>query len=198
MTLERAYPITIGSNLGTTTTSILAALSLKLDAHAIQLALCHLFFNLFGIFLFFLIPVLRCPLFMSLKLGEKAVKYKWFSIFYILTSFFLLPLVFYGLSLIHTVLVYAFSIIIVLLFISVITINYLQEKKPQLLPRVLQDWKFLPKPLRTLETVDYVVQTYMEVYCCCFVRRTVAAVPVVGVTGNKKDALFGINLTGGQ
>ena len=25
-----------------------------------------------------------------------------------------------------------------------------------------------------------------------------AAVPVVGVTGNKKDALFGINLTGGQ
>ncbi len=29
-------------------------------------------------------------------------------------------------------------------------------------------------------------------------RRTVAAVPVVGYGGKKKDALFGINLTGGQ
>jgi hypothetical protein len=32
------------------------------------------------------------------------------------------------------------------------------------LPRVLQTWHFLPKPLRTFATVDYVVQTYMEVH----------------------------------
>ena len=40
--------------------------------------------------------------------------------------------------------------------------------------------------------------TLPQVYCCCFVKRTVAAVPVVGYTGKKKDTLFGINLTGGQ
>ena len=51
----------------------------------------------------------------------------------------------------------------ILLFILVITINYLQENYPEMLPYMLKDWKFLPKPLRTLETIDYVVQTYMEV-----------------------------------
>lgn len=103
--------------------------------------------------------------------------------------------------------------IIVFIIFFIISVNYLQEHHEKKLPRVLRDWKFLPKPLRTLETIDYVVQTYMEVcslhrkqilmiyskvYCCCFVRRTVAAVPVIGYSGAKSDSLFGINLSGGQ
>ena len=75
---------------------MLAALSLKLESHAFQLALCHLFFNFFGIILFFIIPKMRWPLFIARKFGEKAVKYKWFSIFYIVSSFFFLPLMIYG------------------------------------------------------------------------------------------------------
>ena len=65
----------------------------------------------------------------------------------------------------------------ILLFILVITINYLQENYPEMLPYLLKDWKFLPKPLRTLETIDYVVQTYMEVvfisrYTHCHVAKS--------------------------
>ena len=75
---------------------------------------------------------------------------------------------------------YSVALLAILLFFFVICVNYLQEHKPQMLPYFLKNWKFLPKSLRTLRTVDFVVQTYMEVYCCCIVRRTVAAVPVIG------------------
>ena len=67
-----------------------------MEVNAFRLSLCHFFFNLTGILAFFIIPQMRWPLFMAKKLGEKAVKFKWFSIFYIVTSFFLLPLCFYG------------------------------------------------------------------------------------------------------
>ena len=98
ITLERAYPITLGANLGTTATSIIAALSFNGGRTAFRLSLCHFFFNFSGILVFFIVPQLRWPLFMAKKLGEKAIKFKWFSIFYIITSFFLLPLCFYGWS----------------------------------------------------------------------------------------------------
>ena len=96
LTLERAYPITLGANLGTTATSVIAALSISGGRTAFTLSLCHFFFNLAGILAFFILPQMRWPLFMAKKFGEKAVKFKWFSIFYIITSFFLLPLLFYG------------------------------------------------------------------------------------------------------
>ena len=96
--LDRAYSISLGSNLGTTATSLIAAFSFTVlhSRTALRLALCHVFFNLFGIVLFFIVPRMRIPLFMAIKFGNKAVKYKWFSIFYIVASFFLLPLAFYG------------------------------------------------------------------------------------------------------
>ena len=53
--------------------------------------------------------------------------------------------------------------IVLVIVLSVVSLNYMQEHHSKILPRVLRDWKFLPKPLRTLETIDYVVQTYMEV-----------------------------------
>ena len=196
LTLERAYPITLGANLGTTTTSLIAALSFQMEVTAFRLSLCHFFFNLAGILAFFVLPQTRVPLFIARKFGEKAIKFKWFSIFYIVTSFFLLPLCFYGwlrnstkylifdflsgLSQIHPILMYTVAILAVVLLFFVISVNYLQDNKPEILPYFLKTWKFLPKSLRTLRTVDFVVQTYMEVYCCCFVRRTVAAVPVLG------------------
>ena len=43
ITLERAYPITLGANLGTTATSIIAALSFNGGRTAFRLSLCHFF-----------------------------------------------------------------------------------------------------------------------------------------------------------
>jgi len=47
------YPFTLGSNIGTTITGIMAALTattaLELR-NSLQIALCHTFFNIFGMF----------------------------------------------------------------------------------------------------------------------------------------------------
>lgn len=51
VSIERVFPLVLGSNIGTTVTGILAALSSKSSTLllAIQIALCHLLFNITGI-----------------------------------------------------------------------------------------------------------------------------------------------------
>ena len=68
-----------------------------------------------------------------------------------------------GLSVVNTILMEIISGIALFIVLFVVSLNYMQEHHSKILPRVLRDWTFLPKPLRTLETIDYVVQTYMEV-----------------------------------
>ena len=62
--IERAYPLILGSNLGTITTSILASFAAGGDnlKAALQISLVHLFFNLTGIILFYPIPWMRWPI----------------------------------------------------------------------------------------------------------------------------------------
>jgi len=54
--LEQMFSLTVGCNLGTTVTAIMAAMVSEGSA-ALQVALAHLFFNVSGIVLFFIIPV---------------------------------------------------------------------------------------------------------------------------------------------
>ncbi len=51
VTVERVYPLTLGSNLGTTSTALLAAMAAEPERirATVQIALCHLFFNLTGL-----------------------------------------------------------------------------------------------------------------------------------------------------
>ena len=79
--------------LGTTTTGLLAALTAEPSqlAHTIQIALCHLYFNLIGILLFYPIPFLRWPIPLAKAFGRKVAKHRWFAFMYILLAFFLLP-----------------------------------------------------------------------------------------------------------
>ena len=58
------YPLTLGSNIGTTTTAMLAAMAAEpaMLKSSIQIALVHLFFNLHGIMLFYPVPWMRWPL----------------------------------------------------------------------------------------------------------------------------------------
>ena len=78
-------------------------------------------------------------------------------------NIYMLFFIFVGLSLVDTVLMEVITGIVLATLLFVLLVNYMQEHHQKKLPRVLRDWKFLPKPLRTLETIDYVVQTYMEV-----------------------------------
>ncbi|MGH8912223.1 MAG: Na/Pi symporter [Acidimicrobiia bacterium] len=58
LTLNNAYPITLGSNLGTTITALLASLA-AVGPGALTIALVHTLFNLFGILLFYPIRAMR-------------------------------------------------------------------------------------------------------------------------------------------
>ena len=67
LSLERAYPLTLGSNLGTTTTSILASFAAGGDniKAALQIALVHLMFNVTGILIFYPVPWMRWPIYIA-------------------------------------------------------------------------------------------------------------------------------------
>ena len=57
LTVEQIFPYTLGANIGTTITAMLAAMSLASPA-AITIALCHFIFNVFGIVLLYPVKVL--------------------------------------------------------------------------------------------------------------------------------------------
>ena len=61
ITVETVYPLFLGSNIGTTTTSLLAALTNTGDGlhDALQISFVHLLFNICGILMFYPIPFMR-------------------------------------------------------------------------------------------------------------------------------------------
>lgn len=162
VSLERAYPLTLGSNIGTTTTSLLAALASKgNEKEAIQIALVHLCFNITGIILFYPVPFMRWPIPMAQKLGDITSRYRWFSILYLLLMFFIFPAIVFGLSLAGEVAMYVVITPVVFTTLLIILINILQKKQPQLLPTCLKDWSFLPEPMRSLDPLDrLIVRTF--------------------------------------
>ena len=164
--IDRMYPLTLGANIGTTTTAILAALAQ--DANKIklslQIALCHLFFNLSGIVLFFPIPQLRFPIRMAKFLGNMTANYRWFAIMYLIVLFFLLPGTFFALSVISWKVMLAVLVPVLALIILIGIINLLQSKVPRILPPFLRNWNFLPEPCRSLEPYD---RFFVKVFGCC-------------------------------
>lgn len=99
--LRQVYPFTLGANIGTTITALLAATAIHgpMAVTALTIALVHLFFNLFAITLIYGIPVTRdIPLFMAETLATLAQSNKLYVIAYILSVFFLIPLLLIALS----------------------------------------------------------------------------------------------------
>ena len=75
--LERAFPVTLGANIGTTVTGFLAAMAVTgVNATAgLQIALVHLFFNLSGTLMIYPIPAVRnIPLRISRRISRLAVR----------------------------------------------------------------------------------------------------------------------------
>ena len=98
--LEQMYPLTLGANIGTTITGLLAAtVAISNPQEALQAALAHLFFNIIGILIWYPIPKLRqIPLNGARWLGKQTNKYKWFPIIYIVIVFFAIPGICYGIT----------------------------------------------------------------------------------------------------
>ena len=94
ITLPQVFPITLGANVGTTITAILASMAAPAaTAHlAVQIAMVHLLFNLSGIALIYPIErIRRIPMAMSEWLAGVAVKSKRNAVVFVLGVFYGLP-----------------------------------------------------------------------------------------------------------
>jgi len=89
--LEKMLPLTLGANIGTTVTALLASL-VSLKFNAVQIALCHLLFNIVGILIWFPVPLMRqVPILGAKTLGLYSSYYPWFPPLYILVAFICIP-----------------------------------------------------------------------------------------------------------
>ena len=90
VSLRQLYPFTLGANLGTTVTALLA--SLTLNVTAMVAAFAHLFFNIFGIIIIFLNPFLKdIPIKLSEWMADKSINNKLLPVLYLILFFFVLP-----------------------------------------------------------------------------------------------------------
>ncbi|CAM9150984.1 unnamed protein product, partial [Lampetra planeri] len=169
ISIERAYPLSLGSNIGTTTTSILAAMASPGDtlANALQIALVHFLFNISGIILWYPVPFTRLPIRLAKTLGSITATYRWFAAVYIVCCFFLLPLLVFSLSLAGWRVLVGVGAPLLAALIIIIVINVLQKRKPGCLPAVLRSWDFLPLWAHSLEPWDKVVGVITAKCCCC-------------------------------
>uniref|UniRef100_A0A7N4NFQ0 Sodium-dependent phosphate transport protein 2B n=1 Tax=Sarcophilus harrisii TaxID=9305 RepID=A0A7N4NFQ0_SARHA len=167
ISLERVYPLTLGSNIGTTTTAILAALASPGSTleDSLQIALCHFFFNLSGVLLWYPVPVTRLPIRFARGLGNITATYRWFAVFYLIICFFLAPVTVLGLSLAGWTVLVGVGGPILFLLLVILVICVLQARCPQVLPDTLKTWDFLPLWMRSLKPWDGLVS--LLICGCC-------------------------------
>jgi sodium-dependent phosphate cotransporter len=97
LTLRQAFPVTLGANLGTTVTALLAAMAATdVNAEAgLTIALVHLLFNLSGTVMIYPIESIRnIPLRLASGLADLAVRSKRWAIVYVLSLFYGIPVLF--------------------------------------------------------------------------------------------------------
>jgi len=160
VTVERMFPLTLGANIGTTVTSILAALAASSDriGYSLQIAFCHLFFNISGILLIYPIPYLRkIPVELAKGLGNITADYRWFAFLYILMFFFVVPALIFVLSLAGWKVFTCIMVPLICFLLFVIIVNLIQGRKRNILPKVLQTWLWAPEWMRSLEPYDRVI-----------------------------------------
>lgn len=169
LALERNYELTIGANIGTTITAILASLT-QAGRHfrqSVQIALTHFLFNLSGCILWYVLPSFRCiPLRLSRRIGQLVSEYRWFALFYVAMVFFLFPLVLLLLALIHWLVAIVVLVCLGLLLGCAALISCAQATSPQRLPTILRSWAFLPRPCRSLSYWDHRLEHFLRYLCC--------------------------------
>jgi solute carrier family 34 (sodium-dependent phosphate cotransporter) len=168
ISVNRMYPLCLGSNIGTTTTAILAALtaSAKMIKYTMQIALCHFFFNITGILLFYPLPFMRFPLPLCKRLGKITAEYRWFAFAYLLLAFIFIPAVVLGLSLADAngyVLISVLAVVAAIVIVAGI-INLIQNKWPDVLPEKMRTWDWLPLAMHSLEPYDRIISKSCK--CC--------------------------------
>jgi solute carrier family 34 (sodium-dependent phosphate cotransporter) len=100
LTVRQIFPYTLGANIGTTVTAMLAAFAETARNSAlggvasaspvgVTVALCHFFFNIAGCLIFY--PLRIIPISLAERLGEIAAGRRAFGFLYVFVVFFLIP-----------------------------------------------------------------------------------------------------------
>jgi len=93
LSLRNLYPVTLGANVGTTITALLAALAASVP-EALTVGLAHTTFNVLGIALLYVLPFARdVPVRLAEGLADIAVERRYLAIGYVGGAFILVPLV---------------------------------------------------------------------------------------------------------
>lgn len=93
ISLRNAYPVTLGANVGTTITALLASLAAS-SQESLTVALAHTTFNVFGIVLLYVIPLARdVPIVAAERLADIAVERRSAAVAYVGVAFIVLPLI---------------------------------------------------------------------------------------------------------
>lgn len=91
LTLVQIFPYTVGSNIGTTVTALLAALVTG-NIAAVTVAFSHLLFNISGIVVWF--PFKKVPIRLAEIFADASVKSKVIPVAYVVITFFIIPVLF--------------------------------------------------------------------------------------------------------
>lgn len=99
-TLKQIYPFTLGANIGTCVTALIATTAVEGNMQAaLTIALIHLIYNVIGVIVIYGIPFLRnIPITLAVGLANIAADKKIYALVYILGVFFILPLACVGIS----------------------------------------------------------------------------------------------------
>lgn len=93
VTLRNIFPVTLGANVGTTVTGLLAALAASTPG-SLTVALVHTVFNVLGIILIYPFTVLRnIPIRLAEGLADIAVARRSYAVAYVVVSFIVIPLI---------------------------------------------------------------------------------------------------------
>jgi sodium-dependent phosphate cotransporter len=92
VTLTQIFPYTLGANIGTTVTAMLAALAVG-ELSCVTVAFAHFLFNVMGVLIIWPIPAIRrIPVRMARNLADVATTHHWLALAYVLVTFFVIPL----------------------------------------------------------------------------------------------------------
>ena len=91
ITIHQVFPYTLGANIGTTVTALLAAMASG-NVAALTVAVAHLLFNVFGIVVIF--PFRTIPITLAEKFAGLALKNRAIPIIFIIGIYLVLPFLF--------------------------------------------------------------------------------------------------------
>ncbi len=90
LNIERIFPYTLGANIGTTITAILASL-MTCSVVGVQTAFAHLTFNVLGIIIWY--PFKFIPIEAAKAVGRFSKKHRYLLIIYVFVLFFVIPFI---------------------------------------------------------------------------------------------------------